>query len=325
MNGAITEGRSHAAKVVSAEDFLAWRRGLGRDAVPSIVAGHFDILQPGNVYALRRAAERSPHVGVLVLPDTPADGVGARPKNSASVRMESMGRLRAVSRVTAAPGHDAIAWFRLLSPCALVVAAEQRAADPLAAAAGEAGVNIVEIESVAGCFTRQIHAAIAGKRTPIALPAGLYPVASDEAAVAAGDRPGRRLVTVNGCFDILHIGHLRFLEQARAMGTDLAVLINDDASVAVYKGPTRPVFPLGFRAAALRLIDTVTAVVPFAGDNPLDTIARLRPDIHVKGGSFEPDRVREERELVEGWGGRLVCTPLVEGYSTTNYVRGVGG
>lgn len=311
-------------KVATAGQFLAWRRGLGAGVVPSIVAGHFDILQPGNCFALRRAAQRSPHVGVLVVGDGAAGGMAPQPRHGAEARMELLGGLRLASRVTVAPAEDIAAWFRLLAPCVLVVAGEQRASDPYAAAAAKAGAEILEIESVPGCFTRQIHAAMAGGRTPVALPAGLYPVASDEAAVIRGAAPGRRLVTVNGCFDILHIGHLRFLEQARAMGTDLVVLMNDDASVSAYKGPTRPVFPLGFRAAALRLFEAVTGVAPFAGDNPLATMGRLRPEIHVKGGSFEPDRVRQERDLVEGWGGRLVGTPMVEGYSTTNYIRGVG-
>jgi D-beta-D-heptose 7-phosphate kinase/D-beta-D-heptose 1-phosphate adenosyltransferase len=130
-------------------------------------------------------------------------------------------------------------------------------------------------------------------------------------------------VTVNGCFDILHIGHLRFLAAARAMGGALTVLINDDASVARYKGPTRPVFPEGFRSAALKALVSVDDVVMFAEDEPLAAIAAVKPDIHVKGGSFEPERVRHERELVARWGGRLVGTPLEEGFSTSSYIQKV--
>jgi D-beta-D-heptose 7-phosphate kinase/D-beta-D-heptose 1-phosphate adenosyltransferase len=146
--------------------------------------------------------------------------------------------------------------------------------------------------------------------------------ASDDLGLVtvAGDRP---LVTANGCFDVLHIGHVRFLNGARQLGHRLVVLTNDDRSVTRYKGPTRPVFPVGFRIAALEALRCVDQAVPFSDDNPLELIRRLQPDIHVKGGSFEPERVRAERELVEGWGGRLVCLDMVAGYSTSRYIRGV--
>lgn len=132
-----------------------------------------------------------------------------------------------------------------------------------------------------------------------------------------------RKVTVNGCFDILHIGHLRFLTRARSMGDSLTVLLNDDDSVSRYKGPTRPVFPLAFRRMALLACEMVDEVIPFSGDEPLDVMRSLRPALHVKGGSFQESRVRSERELVESWGGRLECTPLEEGFSTSNYIMNV--
>ena len=277
--------------------------------------------------ALRRAAELSPHVCALLESDTLAHsrrGAG-RPQNALDIRMELVSRLRNVSAVSWVDDEEgAEELFRQLAPFTLVVAGEQRRTDGMAAAAAAAGARIVEVETVPGCFTEQIHAAISGGRTPVKLPAGVYPGDGAGRAFSSVPRPGRCLVTVNGCFDILHIGHVRFLDQARAMGSELVVLINDDASVSAYKGADRPVFPLPFRMAALRMFRCVTDVVPFSGDNPLEVLSRIRPEIHVKGGSFEPERVREERELVESWGGRLVGTSLVEGYSTTNYIRGTG-
>lgn len=310
--------------VLPGEGLAAWRRGLGTGKVPALIAGTFDILQPGNCMALRRAAALSSHVCVLLESDTLAQSRrGAyRPRNALDVRMELVSRLRDVSAVSWVDDEEgAKELFRALAPFALIVAGERRLTDGMAAAAAAAGTRIVEVETVPGCFTEQIHAAISGGRTPIKLPAGLYPGDGFGQAFTSAPRPGQRLVTVNGCFDILHIGHVRLLEKARSMGSELVVLINDDASVSAYKGARRPVFPLPFRMAALKMFRCVTDVVPFSGDNPLEAISRIRPDIHVKGGSFEPERVRAERELVESWGGRLVGTALVEGYSTTDYIR----
>jgi len=308
----------------SLEQLVAWRWSLGAGEVPAIVTGTFDILQPGNAFALRRAAERSAQIVALVETDAQArsHATPGRPQNGLDARLEWVSGLRAVSAVSSVDAAAAPALFSELAPFVLVVAREQRASDAVAAAAAGAGGRMVELDTVPGCFTEDIRAAIATGRTPVRLPAGLYPGPTAGPEVATGPHAGRCLVTVNGCFDILHVGHVRFLEQARGLGTELVVLLNDDASVSAWKGSTRPVFPLAFRMAALRMLGCVTDVVPFSGDNPLEALARLRPDVHVKGGSFEPDRVRQERELIRSWGGRLVCTDLVEGYSTTNYIQG---
>ena len=310
-------------QAASTGELAAWRASLGQGIVPAVVAGTFDILQPGNAFALRRAAEQSPPVCVLVESDALAKTHTSqgRPQNGLAARMELVSRLRAVRVVTVVDAATASSLFHQLAPCVLVVAREQRSSDVPAAAAAGAGAGMVELDIVPGCFTEEIRAAIASGRTPLKLPEGSCSGADAGPAVAPGPRSGRRLVTVNGCFDVLHVGHARFLEQARALGTELIVLLNDDASVSAYKGTTRPVFPLAFRMAALRMFECVTDVVPFSGGNPLEALARLRPDVHVKGGSFEPDRVRQERELVESWGGSLVGTPLVEGYSTTKYIQ----
>lgn len=127
---------------------------------------------------------------------------------------------------------------------------------------------------------------------------------------------GKKLVFTNGCFDILHLGHIRLLHQAASLGDALLVALNSDDSVMRLKGPSRPVVPLAERAetvAALRCVGRVTA---FAEDTPLELITVVKPDILVKGGDWAPDRV-VGREVVEAGGGRVVIIPLVEGRSTS--------
>jgi rfaE bifunctional protein nucleotidyltransferase chain/domain len=209
--------------------------------------------------------------------------------------------------------------FAQLRPFVWVVAATQRRTEVWAPFMEQAAASVLEVEALSGCFTEEIILAMRENRTPIRVPEPERE--TDRSAGAPPVAPVR--VTVNGCFDILHVGHLRFLADARAMGGTLTVLINDDASVARYKGPTRPVFPEAFRETALRALDAVDDVVTFAEDEPLAAMARVKPDIHVKGGSFEPERVRHERELVAQWGGRLVGTPMVEGFSTSAYIQKV--
>jgi len=187
----------------------------------------------------------------------------------------------------------------------------------LAAAAREAAAGVIPVAMLPGCSTGEIQRAINQGATPICLPGAV----ATEAGVPASPAVAGSLVTVNGCFDILHLGHVRFLAQARALGGRLTVLINDDASVRRYKGPTRPIFPLEFRRAALRALKSVDDVQAFADDTPLALLARLKPAVHVKGGTYEPDRVQAEQALLKGWGGRVAYVPLVEGHSTTDLVE----
>jgi len=131
---------------------------------------------------------------------------------------------------------------------------------------------------------------------------------------------GRRIVFTNGCFDLLHVGHLRYLEQARALGDVLVIGLNTDASVRRLKGPKRPVVPESERAellAGLRCVDYVTL---FDEPLPNDTLSALRPDFHVKGGDYDVESL-PETPLVRALGGEVVIMPLVEGRSTTNVVQ----
>jgi len=129
-------------------------------------------------------------------------------------------------------------------------------------------------------------------------------------------RNGRRVVFTNGCFDLLHPGHIQSLEQARALGDALIVGINGDASVRELKGPGRPILPELERAEILAALECVDAVVIFHEVTPRETIAALLPDVLVKGGDWAGDRIIG-REEVEAGGGRVVSVPVVPGYSTT--------
>ena len=130
---------------------------------------------------------------------------------------------------------------------------------------------------------------------------------------------GRRLVFTNGVFDLLHVGHVRYLSQARALGDALVVAINSDRTVRELKGADRPVFNEAERAeilAALRCVDYVTI---FDDVSPRSLIAKLLPDVLVKGGDYGLDQIHG-REEVEAAGGKVISLPFVEGSSTTSLI-----
>jgi D-beta-D-heptose 7-phosphate kinase/D-beta-D-heptose 1-phosphate adenosyltransferase len=129
------------------------------------------------------------------------------------------------------------------------------------------------------------------------------------------------VVFTNGVFDLLHTGHIALLEAARAAGDALVVGVNTDASVRrLGKGPDRPLVPEGERARVLAALAAVDCVVLFGADTPLALIERLRPDVLVKGADYTRETIVGAAE-VEGWGGRVVRVPLIEGKSTTDLVR----
>jgi D-beta-D-heptose 7-phosphate kinase/D-beta-D-heptose 1-phosphate adenosyltransferase len=129
-------------------------------------------------------------------------------------------------------------------------------------------------------------------------------------------RNGRRIVFTNGCFDLLHPGHIRSLELARELGDALVVGLNSDASIRQLKGQGRPVLPEGERAEILAALESVDAVVIFDDPTPREVIARLLPDVLVKGGDWPGDQIVGRQE-VEAAGGRVVSIPVVPGYSTS--------
>lgn len=135
-------------------------------------------------------------------------------------------------------------------------------------------------------------------------------------------RNGKRIVFTNGCFDLLHVGHMRYLQQARLLGDCLVIGLNDDASVRRLKGDERPLIPHDERASVLAALACVDYVTIFAEDTPLDLIQLLRPDVLVKGGDYTPDTVIG-REEVESYGGTIELVPYVEGVSTSHIIDSV--
>ena len=131
---------------------------------------------------------------------------------------------------------------------------------------------------------------------------------------------GKSVVFTNGCFDLLHLGHVRYLEEARSLGDALIIGVNTDLSVTrLGKGPGRPLTPEADRARVLAACACVDRVVLFAEDTPLALITLLTPDILVKGGDYQLDEI-VGREVVLARGGRVVALPFVPGYSTTRLI-----
>lgn len=129
---------------------------------------------------------------------------------------------------------------------------------------------------------------------------------------------GRVLVVTNGCFDILHAGHVTYLHTARQLGDYLLVGLNSDSSVRALKGPGRPLNPEQDRALVLAALSDVDAVCIFTEINALNFLSIARPDIYVKGGDYTIDTInQDERRLVEKLGGRVVVVPGLPGRSTT--------
>ena len=129
---------------------------------------------------------------------------------------------------------------------------------------------------------------------------------------------GKRLVVTNGCFDLLHIGHVTYLETARQQGEALLVGVNGDAAVRELKGPDRPVTPEDDRAAVLAALESVDGVCIFAESTATRFLAAAQPDIYVKGGDYTLATLNaDERRTVERAGGRIVIIPVVPGKSTT--------
>jgi D-glycero-beta-D-manno-heptose 1-phosphate adenylyltransferase len=140
-------------------------------------------------------------------------------------------------------------------------------------------------------------------------------------AILRFSKPKRngRLVLTNGCFDLLHPGHIQSLEAARALGDYLIVAINSDSSIKTIKGPNRPILPENERAELLAALEPVDAVVIFHEPDPQKTIAALLPDILVKGGDWGENAIIGRTE-VESAGGQVVRLNIIPGYSTTQLI-----
>jgi D-beta-D-heptose 7-phosphate kinase/D-beta-D-heptose 1-phosphate adenosyltransferase len=133
---------------------------------------------------------------------------------------------------------------------------------------------------------------------------------------------GRTLVFTNGCFDILHVGHVRYLAEARRLGDALLVAVNSDRSVRALKGEGRPVMNEAERAEVLAALAAVDFVTVFDEESPRRLISEVLPDVLVKGGDYAPEEIHG-REEVEAAGGRVLALPFVEGASTTGIIERV--
>jgi len=143
----------------------------------------------------------------------------------------------------------------------------------------------------------------------------------DPVALAADVRAaGGTVVATGGCFDLLHPGHVQTLQAARALGDCLIVLLNSDASVRRLKGPSRPVTGERDRAAVLRALECVDAVLVFAEDTPVAALQRVRPHVWVKGGDYA-GRHLPEADAMDRWGGHVVVVPTLDGHSTTRLIQ----
>ena len=135
---------------------------------------------------------------------------------------------------------------------------------------------------------------------------------------------GKKVVLTNGCFDILHAGHVRYLAGAKALGDCLIVGLNSDASVSLLKGPSRPINSQEDRAEVLLGLAAVDYVVIFEEQTAEELVRTIEPDIYAKGGDYTLDNLPEAR-IVETYGGQIAFIPLVEGRSTTNIIRKATG
>jgi D-glycero-beta-D-manno-heptose 1-phosphate adenylyltransferase len=139
-------------------------------------------------------------------------------------------------------------------------------------------------------------------------------------------RQGKVLVWTNGCFDLLHVGHIQCLEQAKGLGDVLVVGVNSDESVRVLKGPHRPIFPVAERLRMLAALKAPDFVVSFADLTPEATLADLQPDVHVKGRDYAPPSGKPlpERAIIESYGGRVEFVDRLPNHSTSSVIEAIG-
>jgi rfaE bifunctional protein nucleotidyltransferase chain/domain len=155
---------------------------------------------------------------------------------------------------------------------------------------------------------------------------GLMPLPVAARCCEAWRARGLRVVLTNGCFDLVHVGHVRYLAAARGLGDRLVVALNDDESTRRLKGPGRPIVPLGDRAEVLCALAAVDAVVPFGGATAVDVVRALRPDVYVKGADYDGRANRPpEADVAESVGARVVFLPYAAGRSTTDLIARVRG
>ena len=138
--------------------------------------------------------------------------------------------------------------------------------------------------------------------------------------IASLKSQGKKIVSTNGCFDILHVGHIRYLQKSAALGDILVVCLNSDRSVKALKGDSRPLNNENDRAEVLAALGCVDFVVIFDEDTPVNYLAQIKPDIHTKGGDYDINTLPEAKVITDN-GGRVEFISFVEGKSTTNIIN----
>lgn len=139
-------------------------------------------------------------------------------------------------------------------------------------------------------------------------------------AVAHHKKEGKKIVFTNGCYDLIHIGHVRCFKAGKNLGDTLIVALNSDRSVRTLKGPPRPIVPQAERAEIIAALECVDFVTIFDQDDPLEIISAIKPDILVKGGDWALNTI-VGRDIVESYGGEVIALPLVPGVSTTRIIE----
>lgn len=157
---------------------------------------------------------------------------------------------------------------------------------------------------------------------PRGLKTKLKPLEIIKNEIKALQQQGEKIVFTNGCFDILHAGHVDIFQQARNLGGALVVAVNSDISIKKIKGEKRPVVPQAQRMQVLAALEAIDYVVIFDEENPFKIIKEIQPDILVKGGDWPVETI-VGREIVEKKGGKVLSIPLTEGISTTNIIEEV--
>ncbi|GAB6100021.1 hypothetical protein JCM16358_19000 [Halanaerocella petrolearia] len=148
----------------------------------------------------------------------------------------------------------------------------------------------------------------------------MYPLAKLQKIVASKQEEGNQIVFTNGCFDLLHVGHTRYLKEARNYGDLLIVGLNSDASVKALKGQKRPLIPDEERAEMLANLEMVDYITIFPEQTANNVIATLKPDIYAKGGDYQIEEL-PEAEVVSSYGGQIELVPEVKGASTTEIIN----
>jgi D-beta-D-heptose 7-phosphate kinase/D-beta-D-heptose 1-phosphate adenosyltransferase len=192
-----------------------------------------------------------------------------------------------------------------------------------AAALGNAAAGLKVAKRGTAVVTRpQLEAACA--RHELTGAAKRRTLAEVAAVVEALRGEGRRIVFTNGCFDLLHAGHVRYLEASRALGDCLVVGLNTDASVRRLKGPGRPILSLDERLHMLSALVSVDYLIPFDEDTPIELIRGLKPDVLTKGADYAPDQI-VGADVVTAAGGRVERIPLAAGLSTSELIERIRG